>query len=171
MPRVCHVCSHPDKDAIDRAIVRGEAQRRVAALYRLSPDSVLKHKARHLPEGLTKARVIEEATQADALLAELLSLRDRLYSLLDQAEAASNRRDAVAAHRELRSNIELFSEIAGRLDRRPQVTLWLSPEWLTLQATLLTVLARFPDARLAVIDALTALEAGHTAPDPNGTLN
>ncbi len=50
MPRVCTVCVHEERAAIDRALVGGTACREVAALYRVSADSVERHAAKHLPK-------------------------------------------------------------------------------------------------------------------------
>ncbi len=56
MPRVCTVCVHEERAAIDRAVVGGTACREVAALYRVSADSVERHAAKHLPKTLVDAR-------------------------------------------------------------------------------------------------------------------
>ncbi len=161
MPRVCLVCSHPDRAAIDRAMVRGEVLLRLGALYRLSKDSLTKHKAPHPPEGLTKARVIEEETHADSLLAQLLTLRDQASELYELARSKGDVRTALAGIREIRSTLELLAEVAGRLDRRPQVNLLVSPEWLLVRSTLLDALRGYPEARLAVVECLLALESGN----------
>jgi hypothetical protein len=67
------------------------------------------------------------------------------------------------AIREARGNLELLAELAGELDRRAQLNITVSAEWLTIRSALLEVLGAYPDARIAVAERLVALEGqiGH----------
>jgi hypothetical protein len=49
MPRVCTICTHPERAAIDQALVGGESAPRIAAKYRVSEDAVTRHRA-HMAE-------------------------------------------------------------------------------------------------------------------------
>ncbi len=50
MPRVCTVCTHPERAAIDEALAaRRDSFRGIALTYRVSPDAVERHHRRHLP--------------------------------------------------------------------------------------------------------------------------
>jgi transposase-like protein len=60
MPRTCTICSHPDRDAVEHAIVSGGSIRRIAAQFGLTPTSVRRHMANHLP-----AAAVAEAQDAD----------------------------------------------------------------------------------------------------------
>src|SRR5207248_2254444 len=89
MSRTCSICSDDRRDAIDLALVSGGATSKIAALYRVSYDALLRHRSAHLPGTLLRAR---------------------------------------------------------------------EAEWLAVRAALLRALAGHPDARRAVVDALTTLE-------------
>lgn len=49
MPRECTICAHPAAPAIDKAIVAGIANRRIATQHGLSEAAVRRHSKEHLP--------------------------------------------------------------------------------------------------------------------------
>ena len=159
MPRTYTVCTHPERDAIDRALVQGVALRNIAEQHGLSLGAVHRHQADHLPVLLTQAHAAGEVARADDLLGELRDLQATTLGLLRKAERAGELGTAVMAIGEARRNLELLAKLIGQLDERPVVNLWLAPEWLTVRAALLDTLAPFPQARTAVAERLIALEA------------
>lgn len=56
MPRTCTVCDHPERTAVDRALVAGEAMRNVALRFAISFAALQRHKANHLPGVLAEAK-------------------------------------------------------------------------------------------------------------------
>ncbi len=56
MPRSCSVCDHPERTAVDRALVAGEAMRNVALRFAISFAALQRHKANHLPVVLAEAK-------------------------------------------------------------------------------------------------------------------
>ena len=161
MPRPCSICAHPDRAAIDRALVAGEPFRGIARTYRVSEDAVARHRESHLPEKLAKAEAAAEVAEATDLLREVRALRSKAYALLLKAEAAGDIRTALAGVREARGCLELLAELEGELDRRPTINLLVAPEWLMVRSAMLDALRPFPDARTAVANRLIALEAGN----------
>ncbi len=161
MPRICLACTHPDKEAIDQALLRGEALPRISALYSLSKNSLVKHKANHIPEHLTKAKAAEEMARADALLVHLTDLYKEATELSQAAKRTGDIRAGFIGIRERKGILELLLELAGRLDRRPTVNLLVSPEWLQLRTALLTILHGYPEVREAVGEKLLQLESAN----------
>jgi hypothetical protein len=152
---VCAVCSSPDRDAIDRALIAGESAPRIAAKYRrFNDDTVRRHRNSHLPERLTRAHAIAEVAQADTLLEQVRTLHRRALGILDQSERAGDLRTALGGIREARGCLELLGRLEGELPE-PSIVLLRDPAWLALQATILGALEPFPEARLAVAEALT----------------
>jgi replication fork clamp-binding protein CrfC len=86
MPRVCTICTRPEREAIDRALVGGTACREVAALYRVSPDAVERHKAAHLPKTLTEARQAADGAHALDVMEELQRCFQRVNLLFDACD-------------------------------------------------------------------------------------
>ena len=160
MPRTCTVCTHPERAAIDRALVQGAALRTIADQHGVSKTALIRHEDRHLPVLLTKARDADAVAQAGDLLGEVRGLHARTLALLDQAEREEKLGPALLAIREARHNLELLAKLTNQLDTRPTLNLLVAPEWLTVRAVLLAALAPYPEARMAVAGRLAALEAG-----------
>ena len=74
MPRSCSICTHPQRDAIDAALVAAQPNRRIAAECGVNEASVRRHAAAHLPRSLIKAAAVDEAVRVD----DLLGLAQRL---------------------------------------------------------------------------------------------
>jgi hypothetical protein len=157
VPRSCTICEHPDREAIDEALVGGASNRSVASLYDVSEAAVRRHKANHLPAKLVMAQAAEEVAQADDLLGQMQDLQSRTLAVLEAAETTNQHRTALSAIREARSNLELLAKLLGELDERPVVNLSVSPQWLELRAVIVAALEPHPDA---LSDVLRALENG-----------
>jgi hypothetical protein len=215
MARRCTVCGHPEREAIDHALVAGEELRGIARTFALSEDAVTRHKNTHLPTHLAKAEEAKEVAQADTLTAELKRvmarvnllfdacdrwLRDpdnpeqydigpraedltvtylepvgedkvvrrkaRLSALLPKIERqgftvelietkhADPRELILKTSQRLEGQVELLGKLVGKLQEGPTVNLLILPEWLTMRAIIMTALAPFPQAKLAVAAAL-----------------
>jgi hypothetical protein len=153
MPRACTVCSHPEKEAIDRSLVGGASNRSLASVYDVSEAAVRRHAGNHLPATLAKAQGAQEAAHADDLLAQVRGLQARTLAILEAAEASSQHRTALAAIREARSNLELLAKLLGELDERP-VNVLVSPQWIEVRTLVVGALKAHPLAREAVLEAL-----------------
>ena len=154
MPRSCTVCEHPEREAIDEALVGDSSNLSVSSLFAVSEQALRRHKANHLSAKLVMAQAAEEVAQADNLLSQVRDLQGRAYGILDKAEGAGDLRTALGAIREARGNLELLAKLLGELDERPVVNLNVSPEWLELRAVIVGALEPHPDARGAVLRAL-----------------
>jgi hypothetical protein len=160
MPRVCTICTHPDRAEIDRALVSGEALRGIARRFAASEDACFRHRSDHLPAHVATAKAAADVAQADDLLSQVRDLHRLALHLLARASAAGDLRTALAGVREARACIETLLEVEGELDRRPQVNVLIAPEWVMVRSALLEALAPYPEARAAVAGRLVALEAG-----------
>jgi len=159
MPRICTVCTHADRPAIDQALVNGKGLRETSALFRVSEDALSRHKESHIPETLARAAGAEEVARADGLLSQLAALQADARRIGQKAETAGDLRTALAGIRELVRIMELTAKLVGQLDERPQVNVLVAPEWLTVRSTLIRTLEPYPEARRAVVASLVQLEA------------
>ena len=161
MTRTCTVCSHPEREAIDRALVEGQSTGKLAGRYRtLDERAIRRHRSNHLPTALARAQEAEEVSRADDLLAQVRGLQDRALTILGKAEDSGDLRTALGAIREARSNLELLGKLAGELDERPVLNFSVSPEWLELRAVIVGVLEPHPAAHRAVLRALESAGNG-----------
>jgi len=156
MPRACATCQHAEVAAIDRELAANTAIPALAALYRVSSDSLLRHKQNHLPQAVARAEAAKEATRGDDLLDQVNKLKGKAVSLLLKAEAAGDYRTALAGIREARSCLELLLEVEGEINRQPVVNILVSDEWLRVRGIIIAALAAHPEARNAVVLALSA---------------
>src|SRR5207248_6485711 len=100
MPRVCTVCAHPERAAIDRALVAGEGPYALARRYSpLSEPALRRHKKDHLPATLALARDAGEVARADDLLGQVRDLQRRALAILERAEGAGQLGVALGAIR------------------------------------------------------------------------
>ncbi|MEP7081901.1 MAG: hypothetical protein ABI841_02870 [Chloroflexota bacterium] len=161
MPRVCTVCSSPDRDAIDAALVSGAPMRRIAPRYGVSETAIRRHRNRHLSPAIVALQEQREEERGETLADRLEGLYRRAERILDAAETGRQGQLSLAAIRELRGIAELLGKLTGELRDQPTVTvnLMASPEWLAVRAALLEALATFPAARSAVAARLAALSA------------
>ena len=158
MPRRCSVCDHPERAAIDAALVEGVSYRDIARQWGVSKDAVSRHKADHLPAHLAAAQEAATAASADDLLAQVETLRQKATRIGDKAEKAGDLRTALQGVRELVRIVELLARLQGELQEAPIVNILLLPEWVQVQTVLLAALAPFPDARAAAAAALVELD-------------
>jgi len=83
----CSVCRHPDLAEIDAALVEGQSSQKIVAHYgSLSRPAVQRHKERHLPEKLVRAKQVRDLTEAGELLSRVLSVEQRARRLSIRAE-------------------------------------------------------------------------------------
>jgi hypothetical protein len=160
MPRVCTICRHPEKPAINAALIANEPYRLIAERYGTSPAALTRHKAEHLPASLAKAEEAKETALADDLLGQVKQLRSKAISILLKAEASGDYRTALMGIREARGCLELLAEMEGELNRAPVISLYLSPEWLRVRGVLVQALGDFPEARAAAAQALQQVNHG-----------
>lgn len=161
MPRVCTICTHAQREAINAALVANEPYRNVSVRFGTSVAALQRHKADHMPIALAKAKEVREAqetTFADDLYEQVKQLRNRAIKILLAAEAAGDLRTALMGIREARSCVELLLEVEGELNRHPTVNLHLSAEWICIQTVLFSALAPYPDVGARVAQALQEID-------------
>ena len=154
--RRCTVCARPpeERDAIDAALVAGEADTRISAKFRgISGDAVRRHRESHLPATLAVAQQAAEVARADSLLEQVRTLHSRALVILDQAERAGDLRTALGGIREARGCLELLGRLEGELEPAT-MNVMVSPEWTGLRGIILRALEPYPDARHAVAAAV-----------------
>ncbi len=160
MPRTCTICEHPEREAIDRALVGGASNRSAASLYDVSEAAVRRHKGNHIPATLARAEEAKESSRADDLLGQVRALQGKTLGILLRAEGAGDLRTALGAIREAKGNVELLAKLSGKLDERPVVNLNVSPEWLQLRTVIVGALEPHPDARESVLRAIEGVGNG-----------
>lgn len=156
--RRCTVCQHPDRPAIDQALINRRSFRHIAAQFHLSTSALVRHHDDHLPETLARAKAAEETARADDLLDQVKALRNKSLSILLSAEKSGDLKTALNGIRTALACLELLAEMSQAIDRRPVFNLLVAPEWVVVRSTLLESLRPYPEARATVAARLVALE-------------
>lgn len=159
MPRKCSICEHPQAEEINTALLNGVSLRNIAERYSVSKTALHRHKD-HIPISLVKAQQAEEAARADSLLKQVVELKDKALAILDKAEQAGDNRTALLAIREAKGCLELLAKLLGELHEQTTVNVLISPQWVSLRAVILQALDPYPEAKLALAQALREVETG-----------
>jgi hypothetical protein len=151
----CSVCTHPERDAIERALLDGETLRSIGDRFGLSKDAVSRHKP-HIGTALVKAQEIKEVARADSLLDQVKDLNRRALRILERAEERGDVRECCAAIRECRGVLELLAKVAGEIPPEGStiVNIMMNPEWVQIQTTILQVLEPYPEAKVQLAERL-----------------
>ena len=166
MPRACTVCQHPQRPAIEGAVVAGESAPRIAAIHRVSDDAITRHR-RHMLVPLQEAQAVRAAVTADQaeqvqqalnVVQQLKAINSASLAVLREARVCGDGDLALKAVDRVQRQIELQAKLLGDLDERPVVNVLVSSEWVAVRAVLLEALAPYPEARAAVAGRLVALE-------------
>ncbi len=162
MAGTCTVCAHPERKAIDEALIVGTPLREITRRWGVSKDAASRHR-KHVSPALSR---VVSRRRADAGPRSALDRLEELYGranvVLTAAEREGQASLSLAAIRELRSIVEMLAKITGELDDRPQVnvlSVHATPEWLATRDAMLGALAPYPEAAQAVAARLQGIEA------------
>src|SRR5438105_11456884 len=161
----CTVCNHPARPQIDLAIATGLSKRAVAERFRVSRDAVWRHAQAHLTaemraalatrlfqrEGDTRRILLEEGA---GVTEALKAVRGPLFGLFLAAVDTGDNKAAAALSGRLHENLALAAKLTGELVPHAGTsitTILLSPDFQRLQAELIRVLARYPEAQAQVV--------------------
>src|SRR5262250_1946234 len=108
MANTCTVCRHPERDAINAALIAQEPLRSIAKRTGTKPTAVFRHKQNHLPLALTKAAREVEVVQAMSLIEQIEVFQATALAIMAEAKATGNYYIALMAMREGRANMELL---------------------------------------------------------------
>ena len=95
MPRACLVCTHPDGEKINLDLTRpGLKVGELSKKYKVSQDSLTRHKANHLVRALVAAVEPDDLPSDMNLLDQLQNLQAKTLQILRRAELGGNQRMA-----------------------------------------------------------------------------
>lgn len=156
MTRYCTICTHPEKDRINEALINNVSVRNVSKLFGIHASSLQRHRVAHLPVALIDAVQAVEIVQAGNLLDQVSNLQQKTLFILSVAEAAGDLRTALMAIAQARCNLELLAKLSGELQAQQNTVnvMVADPSWVKLRSGILQALEPWPAARLAVAGAI-----------------
>lgn len=170
----CVICTHPKRHDLESELADGARLRPLARRENISYDALWRHWRRHVTqEHKDRLRFGDAPTHrlkgmvAEAEISVLRDLNFARRSLIQALDVAPAQ-DALARGTltgRLHENARIRGQITGELSKstliqQNTVNVFLnSPEFVRFQASLIGVLAHFPEAREAVIAEFDKLEA------------
>jgi hypothetical protein len=181
--RTFKVCEHKDRPRIELACASGQSDRKIAAEFGVSRDSVRRHWAGHVSASrkaelvagpVELAKLAKMAAEQDASLLDYLAiLRTNLFWLFEDARKRGLVLDCASIADKLLKVLKVIGELSGQL-RQAGITInnvnavgsvnavpalvLNDPQIIRMQAAIISALSPFPEARGAVIAALRDLE-------------
>lgn len=161
MGRRCTICTHAERDEIDRRIVSGSSYQAIHREFDVGAEAVRRHHDAHLSPALAALAAQREEEEAAGLVARVEALIGRAEILFNAASEDGKAAQALNVLRELRALMELWGRATGQLDDRPQVTVNLltAPEVVAAIGVVMAELADLPERRQRIAERLQ-LEAG-----------
>ncbi len=172
MARRCTVCRHPEREAIDQALLNNGPLRTIADQFKVSKTTLIRHKKDHIPELLAKGREAQkevaamalaqaadeleekEVNSADSLFIQLKEWINRTEAIFLAVEKKRDYKTALKAVREGRDNLEFMAKLLGKITDGTVINIYNNPQWIELRAIILKALEPYPEAKEALVNAL-----------------
>lgn len=120
VPRRCTICTHPQREEIDRALVEGESFRNMARRFGVSLGALHRHRT-HIRDDVQQAIEAKAVRSGRSVLDRIRELNREARSLLEEARSRGRYAAAVQAIGAATRLLELEAKLLGELDERPSV--------------------------------------------------
>ena len=154
MPRHCTICEHPEREAIDDALLRNETLRKIAQHFETSITALHRHRRSHIPKALSRAKDAQEIARGDSLLDRLRQLNAETQEVLRAAKSERNHELRLKAIGRAEKQLELEGKLLGELNENAPAQINVA----VLAPMILQALEPFPDARLSVAKRLKEMD-------------
>ena len=155
----CSICKREDVEKINRDLFSGcYTQQQVAEKYHVTPATLCRHKA-HTKTQLIQAGEAEPSDQLTAIQ-RVNELDDRAEQLYRACLKKGDNLNAIRALKEMRELVSLAARLNGELNQNViHNHLHINPEWAVLRSVILQAIEPYPEARIAILDALRGQNA------------
>jgi hypothetical protein len=179
----CQVCRHEERWRIELLRAGGASIDALAAKFNVDRDAIWRHWKRHVSDEakagylcgpIELGKLAERAAEEGGSILDYLAMaRTSLVAQLAAMNEAGDARGVVYVAAQLTRTLEAIGRCTGEIGTlatnvnitNNTIALVNSPQFAQVQGIMLRALAPYPDARLAVVDALRALDA-ENAPAP-----
>lgn len=168
--RRCTVCQHPDREAVDAAIISAEPALAIAERFGLTRHAITRHAAAHVGGAVRAAEEARDGqllARGEDLAREVLALRVEARAIGEAARSGDppDLRTALSAIDRQARLIELQAKLLGDLETRATVDLRLDPDFARVRAVFVEAVQECPACRARVTAGLEAI-VGADAPAP-----
>lgn len=174
MARRCTVCTHAERERIDKDLIAGEVGlRKLAVRFGTSLAAMWRHQQNHLPgtlaRGMESLRVggatdplaqrlaehhvaVEAKKDAHGIdtVQQLRAINGACLEVLRNARSQGKSEVLLRAVDRIARQIELQAKLLGMIENATVVNLAIAPEWQGLRQRILDALRPYPEAQQAV---------------------
>ena len=156
MARPCAVCTHPERLAIEKALLAGEPNRRVATRYdAVSEASIRRHMKGHFSRDVAQSIEVVPIEESDGVFAEMQELKDHVYGHLSTLQGALEQvtdpelklklaSAVTGALREARGSFDSRLKVVAEGRMQGEVDIRKNPDFIKFQSIIAAVFRRFP---------------------------
>jgi hypothetical protein len=121
MPRTCTICTHPQRAAIEAALVVGTSYRVIARQFGVGHDSVQRHADEHVKQQVAEQKEARDAAQALDVVQQLKTINWAALTVLKAARESGEHELVLKAIDRVHRQIETQAKLLGDLDERTRV--------------------------------------------------
>ena len=173
----CQVCRLPERWRLELLRAGGASIDALAAKFNVDRDAIWRHWKRHVSDEakagylcgpIELGKLAERAAEEGGSILDYLAMaRTSLVAQLAAMNEAGDARGVVYVAAQLTRTLEAIGRCTGEIGTlatnvnitNNTIALVNSPQFAQVQGIMLRALAPYPDARLAVVDALRALDS------------
>jgi hypothetical protein len=112
MGRLCTICTHPERQAIDAALlVREAGYEKIAKRFDVSWQALYGHTRKHLREQIRQYKELAMLASSESLIAEMNRLHAYVSRVLERGEAAGDDRLVLLGVSQGQRNVETLARI------------------------------------------------------------
>ena len=185
MSRRCTVCDHPKRREIDKALIAGNSLSHTAVVFDLTVSALFRHRKEHLAPLVAKAQAEEAANEVARVkehrqsveadeTAHALDMSQQLkvvnaacLEVLRKARTDAKQTTLLQAVDRIHRQITLQAQLLGGSAEDTSEADSIQTQWPRIRQVVIDALRPFPEARIAVAEALSHLsddELSHAEP-------
>jgi hypothetical protein len=157
MPRPCTICTHPNRAEIEKAIASNVSYRDVSLQFSVGHMAVQRHVTEHIAQSIQQFQETREEARGLDVVKQLKAVNSITLAILKEARDNKKNGMALFAIDRVLKQLELQAKLLGDIDK-PQINIYVSPEWRGIRDRIVVALIPYPDARIAVAQELAQLE-------------
>jgi len=120
MPRVCTICTHPQRAKIEAAITAGTSYRHIASQFAPGYKSVERHATEHIQETIKQTQTAKEEAHGLDVVKQLQVINGITLQILQEARTGKLHALALSAIDRVQKQIELQAKLVGDIDKPTQ---------------------------------------------------
>jgi len=132
MGRSCKTCQHPEREAIEKAILAQVPFRSLSKQFGIGETALFRHGATHIKAKLKKSRMLMEYGSAERLGRMMLRLIRETWELSKQAARYGEYGPAVSAKVAVRGHIETLGKLSGAISNAQSVSVGSGPTMIAV---------------------------------------